>query len=82
MYGLRVLVAALVALFAWPVRTAAAHDYWLAPREFRITPRSGLTVDLVVGDGFVAESSRRYESARTRAFLLHSRKRTIDPRPR
>ena len=61
--------------------TAAAHDYWMVPSEPIVrTARDDVTLSLLVGEDFVADEVKAYESKRVTRFDLIGASETIDLR--
>ncbi len=57
---------------------AAAHDYWLQPQQYVLSPDESTDVQLFVGDHFISESERSFQAKRTVAFQVISRSQTLD----
>jgi len=58
--------------------SAAAHDYWLLPDSFRVTPAGRVGLSLWVGDGFVPEDGRPWQRERTPRFDHVSAQGVVD----
>jgi uncharacterized GH25 family protein len=59
-----------VALAVVLVKSAAAHDYWLAPGSYRPAVGKPVPVQLLVGDEFEAEIERTLKKSNTVRFQL------------
>lgn len=64
----RIITLLLCALL---VESVAAHDYWLAPRNYRPSAGKPVPVRLLVGDEFDAEIERTLKKSKTVGFQLH-----------
>jgi uncharacterized GH25 family protein len=61
------------------VESAAAHDYWLAPADYRPAVGKAVDVRLFVGDKFDPEIERQFKRSRTVRFqLLDRRGKSLD----
>ena len=56
----------------------AAHDYWLQPQQFFLSPDETTSVQMFVGDHFVSESERTFHAKKTPAFQIISKNETLD----
>ena len=73
---LRHTVFLLSVVFAtYPV---TAHDYWLQPQRYFLSPDETTPVQLFVGDHFVSQSERSFQGKKTTAFQIISKKQTLD----
>jgi uncharacterized GH25 family protein len=64
------LLTSLVSLL--PVKEVHGHDYWLQPATFFPAVKQPVAVRLLVGDGFISELERPFQTAVTRRFVLLS----------
>ncbi|HIK91851.1 MAG TPA: DUF4198 domain-containing protein [Planctomycetes bacterium] len=56
----------------------AAHDYWLQPQQYFLSPDESTAVQLFVGDHFVSESERSFHAKKTTAFQMISKNGTVN----
>ena len=71
-------VSATVLLVSAMTVPVNAHDYWLQPQKFFLAEGESTTVKLYVGDEFVSDAERSFQSKKTVRFQLVSRNLSRD----
>ncbi len=69
----------LFLIFSFSLIPAFAHEYWLEPEKFFLTPNEKTIVRLFVGDGLVKDREERpFQKDKTPMFSIFSRKDKTD----